>query len=57
MGSHLRVLSESYPMNTNMTGLRWFVGRCVHVLWAKIASALEGLMPKAISKLIRYRSV
>ena len=24
MGTHLRVLNESYPMNTNMTGLRWF---------------------------------
>ena len=24
MGTHLRVLSESYPMNTNMTGLRCF---------------------------------
>ena len=24
MGTHLRVLSESYPMNTNMTGLQWF---------------------------------
>ena len=24
MGIHLRVLSKSYPMNTNMTGLRWF---------------------------------
>ena len=24
MGTHLTVLSESYPMNTNMTGLRWF---------------------------------
>ena len=23
MGTHLRVLSESYPMNTNMTWLRW----------------------------------
>ena len=23
-GTHLRVLSESFPMNTNMTGLRWF---------------------------------
>ena len=23
-GTHLRVLSESYPMNTNMTGFRWF---------------------------------
>ena len=24
VGTHLRVLSESYPMNTNMTGFRWF---------------------------------
>ena len=24
MGIHLRVVSESYPMNTNMTGFRWF---------------------------------
>ena len=23
-GIHLKVLIESYPMNTNMTGLRWF---------------------------------
>ena len=23
MGTHLRVLSESYPMNTNMKGFRW----------------------------------
>ena len=24
MGTHLRVHSESYPMNTNMTGFKWF---------------------------------
>ena len=24
MGSHLKVLSESFPMSTNMTGFRWF---------------------------------
>ena len=24
MGTHLRELSESYLMNTNMTGFRWF---------------------------------
>ena len=24
MGTHLRVLSKSYPMNTDMTGFRWF---------------------------------
>ena len=23
-GTHLRVLSKSYPMNANMTGFRWF---------------------------------
>ena len=25
MGTHLRVLSESYPMNTNITGFRGFL--------------------------------
>ena len=24
MSAHLRVLGESYTMNTNMTGFRWF---------------------------------
>ena len=24
MGTHLKVLSESFPMNTNVTGFRWF---------------------------------
>ena len=24
MGTHLRTLSENYPMNTSMTGFRWF---------------------------------
>ena len=24
MGTHLRVLNESYPMSTKMTGFRWF---------------------------------
>ena len=24
MGTHLRVLSESFPMNTNITWFRWF---------------------------------
>ena len=27
MGTHPRVLSEGYPMNTNMTGFRWCIGR------------------------------
>ena len=44
MGTHLRVLSENFPMNTNMTGFRWFPKNlCVLVLWTKVASALEGL--------------
>ena len=44
--THLRVLSESYPMNTNMAGFRWFSKTlCVLVLWREIVSALEGLKP------------
>ena len=40
MGIHLRVPRESYPMNTNMIGFRWFSKIfCVHVLWTKVASA------------------
>ena len=34
---------ESYPMNTNMTGFRWFSKTLRFLLLAKIASALEGL--------------
>ena len=30
MGTHLRVLSESYLKNTNMTGFRWFSKRALH---------------------------
>ena len=45
MGTHLRVLSESFPMNTNMTGFRWFSKNlCTCVLWTKEASTWEGLM-------------
>ena len=41
---NVRVLNESYPMNTNVTGLRWFSKyHYVCVLWMKVASALEGL--------------
>ena len=43
MGTHLRVHSESFPMNTNMTGFRGFSKIFfVLVLWSKVASALEG---------------
>ena len=30
MGTHLRLLSESYQMNTNMTGFRWFSKKSLH---------------------------
>ena len=46
MGTHLRVLSESYPLNTNMIGFRGFQNLCSLVLWTElkeVASALEGL--------------
>ena len=47
MGTHSRVLSESYPINTNMTGFRQF-SEIFLVLWTKLAPALEGF---TISKL------
>ena len=44
MGTHLRVLSESCPMNTSTTGFRWFSKIFTFfVLWTKVASALEVL--------------
>ena len=45
MGTPLRVLSESYQMNTNMTGFRWFseIFESFNMFWTKVASALEGL--------------
>ena len=45
MGTHLRTRIKSYPMNTNMTGSRWFSKKYLHS-WAfdkSIALALEGL--------------
>ena len=32
MGTHLRVLSESYPMTTDMAGFRWFSKNSVSLL-------------------------
>ena len=54
MGTHMRVLGKSYPMNTNMTGFGWFSKSCVLVLWMKVAAAMEGLRSTAttIEKLI-----
>ena len=43
IGTHLRELSKSFPVNTNMAGFKWFSKKlCVFVLWTKVASALEG---------------
>ena len=53
MGTHLRVLSESYPINTNMTGFRWFsyfFAFSVH--WTKVTSAAEGL--KGVHTFLTY---
>ena len=41
MGTHPRILSESFLMNTNMTGFRWF---------SKIFMFLEGLILLDASK-------
>ena len=43
MGTHPIVLSESYSMNTNMTGFGWFSKIfSIFLLWTKVASVLEG---------------
>ena len=45
MGTHMRVLGKSFPMNTNMTGFGWLTkDLCILVLWMKKVLALEGLM-------------
>ena len=45
MGTHMRVLSESYPMNTNNhdRDLMNFKNLCILVLWMKVAIAVKGL--------------
>ena len=47
MGTHLSALSESYPIDTNMTGFRGFSKFFVLELGTKVASALEGLVQPA----------
>ena len=42
------VLSDSFPMNTNMTRFRWFSKS--FVLWTKVALGLERLMGKIWQK-------
>ena len=44
MGTHLKELIDIFPLNTNMTGFRWFKKKIVLVLSTIVASALEGLM-------------
>ena len=41
MGTHRRVLSESYPMNTNMTGFRWVSKTFAFLALDKSCLALE----------------
>ena len=48
MGTHLRVLGESYLMNTNMMRFGWFLK--IFVLWTKVALALEGLSSNIFPK-------
>ena len=51
MGTHLRVLSESYPMNTNMIGFRWFSKIFASLCFGrKVASASEGLKHSSRNK-------
>ena len=44
MGSHLKVLSKSYLMNTNMTMFRWLLNLFVSLCFGQVvALALEEL--------------
>ena len=45
MGTHLRMLSKRYPMNTNMIGFRFSK---IFILWTKVALALENLIEKPL---------
>ena len=49
-----RALCESYPMNTRMTGFRWFLKSClksVHVLWTKIRLSIGSVEHKVTKHL------
>ena len=53
MGTHLRVLSRSSPMNINMTGFRWLSKIfCILVVWTQYKCALEGWNKNKTRKLI-----
>ena len=52
MGTHLRVLGESFQMNTKTTGFRcFFQESCILLLLTKVVSALEGLTCKHIDNI------
>ena len=62
MGTHLRVLSKSYPMNTIMTGFRWFSRGFASFCFGQAASALGGLkvmkyISDTFAKIICFYSV
>ena len=44
MGTHPRVLSKGFSMNTNMRGFVVFKNLCVLIFWTKVTSALENLI-------------
>ena len=55
MGTHLRALSESYLMNTNMIRFRWFSYIFVFLLhWAKETPASEGLISNTVYKKYKF---
>ena len=52
------IFIESYLMNTNMTGFRWFTkGLGTLVLWIKVASALKGLKIHLITAFLIINSL
>ena len=52
MGTHLRVLTKSYPMNTNVPGFSGF-----SKTWTKLASELEGLIEAEMYRVLWKESV
>ena len=55
-GTHPRVLGESYPMNTNMIGLRWFSEIFASlVLLTKVAFAVQEELTLPLLSLLSYK--
>ena len=53
VGTHLKILNASYPMNTNTTEF----GLSVRVLRRKVASAMEGLILSLFLINIHFSSI